>query len=118
MSVQSYVLVSNDPANLTILGGPLAWDGVASYTPPSGTHTMLSADATAAGYTFPPPPAAQVNAQVLQGKALNALVDNITYIGTAAPSAAVTTAQVKSLSRQVNALIKLMFAQTDDTSGT
>lgn len=66
----------------------------------------------------PIPTTAQTNAQTLQQQPLNAIAGNITYINTASPTAAVTTAQVKALSRQVNALIKLFFNQTDDTTGT
>src|SRR5690242_1024063 len=54
----------------------------------------------------------------LESKAASAVASNITYINLASPTTAQTTAQVKALSRQVNALIKLVLNQLDDTTGT
>lgn len=118
MTIQSYVIVSNDPANLTILGGPLRWDGETPYTPPAGTHTMLTDAAITAGYTFPAPPVAQQNSQLIQALLAAAIANNITYINTTTPTAVVTTLQVKALSRQVNALIRYTLGQLDTTDGT
>lgn len=64
------------------------------------------------------PTTAQTNAAMLQAAVLAAIAGNITYIGTASPTAAQTTVQVKALSRQMDALIKLTFGQTDTTDGT
>lgn len=118
MAIQSYVLVSNDPANLVILGGPLRWDGETAYTPPAGTHTMLTDAAITAGYTFPAPPVAQVNAQTLQAKAGAAVDANNTYLAIASPTNAQVVAQVNRLTRECSAVIKLLLNQTDDTAGT
>lgn len=118
MAIQSYVIVSTDSANLTILGGPLAWDGVSTYIPPASTTLMLTSAATAAGYTFPPPPAAQVNAATLQQQAQSAIAINVAYLALVTPTNAQVAAQVNRLTRECSALIRLLLNQTDDTSGT
>lgn len=58
------------------------------------------------------------NTQDLHGKARQALTANATYLAISAPTAAQNTAQVKSLTRQVNALIKLQLRDLADVSGT
>lgn len=118
MSIQSYVLVSDDPANHTIQGGPLRWDGVTAYVPAPGLHTMLTDDAIAGGYTFPAPPVAQVNAQTLQAKAQAALDANATYLAIASPTNAQVVAQLRRVTQENNALIRLTLGALDDTSGT
>jgi hypothetical protein len=54
----------------------------------------------------------------LQQKALNALTSNATYLGIGTPTTAQAVAQVASLTRQVNALIRLQLNLLDSTSGT
>jgi hypothetical protein len=68
------------------------------------TRTPVTRDVTAA-----------VNADALRQAAADALATNRTYVGLATPTAAQTTAQVKALSRQVNALIRLALGQLDGT---
>ena len=58
------------------------------------------------------------NRATLTTAATNALASNITYIALASPTAAQQTAQVKALTRQVDALIKLTLGLLDDTAGT
>lgn len=55
------------------------------------------------------------NGANLRQAAANALATNRTYIGLATPTAGQTTAQVKALSRQNNALIRLVLGQLDAT---
>ncbi len=118
MAVDSYVLVSTDPADLVIKGGPMRWDGTTLYTPPAGQTTMLTATAISGGYTFPPLPVGVVNAAALQAKAANALAGNAAFVALASPSNAQTLAQVKALTRQMDALIRLTLNQLDDISDT
>jgi hypothetical protein len=54
----------------------------------------------------------------LQQKALNALTSNSTYLGIGTPTTGQAVAQVASLTRQVNALIRLQLNLLDSTSGT
>jgi hypothetical protein len=49
----SYVVVNEETK--TITGGPYLWDGVTDWTPPDPGTLMKTADAEAAGYTWPPP---------------------------------------------------------------
>lgn len=58
---------------------------------------------------------AEVNQRTIEDQALAALTANRTYIDRASPTAAQTTAQVKALSRQNNALIRLLLGQLDGT---
>lgn len=59
------------------------------------------------------------NAQTLRDKAAQALAKNATYLALASPSTAQNAAQVKALTRQVNAVIRLLVTEdTADISGT
>lgn len=49
----------------------------------------------------------------LEQRVRDALVANVTYLAVAAPTAAQNTAQIKSLTRQVNALIRLQLRALD-----
>lgn len=113
-----YVLVSTDPTNLVIVEGPIVWDGQTPYQLPPNTQAMLASAASAAGYTYPPPDIGTTNMLSLQQKALNALTSNATYLGIGTPTTAQAVAQVASLTRQVNALIRLQLNLLDSTSGT
>lgn len=59
--------VAVDEQTMWIVGGPDLWDGLTEWRPPAGNGAlatdmlaagtlMLEADATAAGYSYPPPP--------------------------------------------------------------
>jgi hypothetical protein len=63
-------------------------------------------------------PDSVVNQQALAGKAQAALAVNATFLGLASPSTAQNTAQVQALTRQVNALVRLVLDQFDTTAGT
>ena len=115
MAVQSYVIVSTDNTDLVIKAGPILWDGQTTLTLPSGTKAILSSAAGA--YSFPPPSAAVTNTATLQSKASSALDTNITYLAIASPTNAQVTAQVKALTRECTALIRLLLGQLDTTDG-
>ncbi|HEY0751426.1 MAG TPA: hypothetical protein VGD26_09725 [Chitinophagaceae bacterium] len=58
------------------------------------------------------------NEDSLVSKARAALNSNNTYLAIASPTAAQNTAQIKSLTRQINALIKLQIRDLLDITGT
>lgn len=51
-------------------------------------------------------------------RARKALEDNKTFLAIASPTAAQLSAQVKKLTRQTNALIRLLLADLDDVTDT
>lgn len=90
-------------------------DGVVHYFDANGVEiTLAEAIATA--------PFAETtverNRRALIDKAQAALTSNDTYLARTAPTTAQNTAQVKALTRQVNALIRLTVKALDTTSGT
>lgn len=68
--------------------------------------------------TVPDPSITELNAADLRTKATNAISGNITALGVANPTNAQVIAQVKALTRQNNALIRLLLGQLDVTDGT
>jgi hypothetical protein len=58
------------------------------------------------------------NAQTLQQNTITALASNATYLALATPTTAQNTAQIKALTRQIDALIRLVANQLDSTAGT
>lgn len=58
------------------------------------------------------------NETSLRDKARTALTNNATFLAIATPTTAQAITQVKALTRQVNALIKLQIRDLTDTNGT
>jgi hypothetical protein len=56
--------------------------------------------------------------QQIQDKAAQALVANKTFLALATPTAAQVTTQIQRLTRETNALIRLMLGLLDDASDT
>ena len=72
------------------------------------------------GVTWVQPPAndALANQAALLQKAANAIANNITFLGLGTPTNAQVLAQVQALTRQVDALIRVVADELTDTSGT
>jgi hypothetical protein len=58
------------------------------------------------------------NQRDLQDKATQALAANQAFLAVGAPSNVQVVAQVKALTRECSALIRLLLSQLDDTAGT
>lgn len=112
----SYVEVSDDSSDKVIAGGPLIWDGVTDFTPPSGTHLMLTVDALAEGYTWPV--VVEAPQDILNQNLVNAITTNDTFLALDPPGDDDIAAQVVALTHQCNALARLStstFDSTDDS---
>jgi hypothetical protein len=109
---QCYYIVSNDPDDKVIYGGPLLWDGVTPYDPGSGYELIFVEIALAAGYAFPPPPPPAVNAAVMQDRAAAALTANAAYLAIPAPDADQVAAQVQQLTLECSGVIQLLLGLT------
>jgi hypothetical protein len=90
--------------------------GTVRYFDASGQE-VTTAQAKAAAATDPAA-VAETNRRALISKAQAALTSNATYLAITSPTTAQNTAQVKALTRQVNALIRLTVKALDTTTGT
>lgn len=91
------------------------WDGTASWAPPAGAQVVPY---NPASHVINVPVDIQ-NAQTLRDKAVTALAANATFLGTAKPGTAATQAsaaydQAVKLTRQIDAIIRLLVV--NDTS--
>ncbi len=84
-------------------------DAVATITP-NADPTLATVDAT---FTT-----SVSNRAALVTKAQTALTANATFLALGAPTNAQTLAQVQMLTKECNALIRLLIGQLDSTSGT
>jgi len=64
------------------------------------------------------PTLTDLNREQIQTKARQAINGNRTFLALASPTNAQTLAQVKALTREANAVIRLLLNQLDDISDT
>lgn len=97
----------------------IEWEADSEYTPPVGLN-MVTYDPLVHVYSVVVKviTVTETNRATIETKAKAALTANATYLSTAAPTNAEIAAQVKLLTRENNALIKLMLGLLDDTNGT
>lgn len=124
MSLYALVDQSNVVQNV------VQWDGGVGWAPPAGFTAVLIPNGTSVqrGYTFSAPSTFtfgqlpdQVrtgNRQSIVANAQAALAANATYQAIGAPSVAQNTAQIQSLTKQSNGIIRLLLNQLDSTTGT
>lgn len=121
-------LRDRDPATLALVG----WYPVTEAARPADTATTrwepaftFNGGTVTQSWVEVPKSAAEIQAQTEQtnrdallAKARNALTVNATYLGVASPTNAQNLAQIRALTRQVNALIKLEVQDLLTTDGT
>lgn len=117
MPISRWYTVSTDTTDKTIYDGPLLADST-RYSPPSGRQMITEAAAATGGYTLPPRSLADINTDQLHSNAAAALAVNDTYLAVTNPLPTQVAAQVRALTRQNNALIRLMVAALGDISDT
>lgn len=109
MAVSKYALM-NGPTCV----GIILWDGnTATYDPAPLTAVLYDP----AVHVIAADPR-MTNMTSLTDKATQALSANVAFLAIASPTAAQVATQVKALTRQVDALIKLQLDLLDDTTGT
>jgi hypothetical protein len=91
-----------------------------TVTLPDGStvETIVYDDGSRSVQFTPGPGTPAANQQALQSRAQAALAANATFLGLASPTNAQTLAQVKTLTKECNALIRLLLGALDDISNT
>jgi hypothetical protein len=128
MSLQAYALC-RDSDNYVI--NTIIWDSVDASTVDFGegkTVRLIGNFKVSPGDTFDgvtltkavpkPLTAEETNRRTLLDKGAQALASNATYLAIPSPTQAQAGAQVQSLTKQVNALIRLASSLLDTTDGT
>jgi hypothetical protein len=91
-------------------------DGVVHYFDAAGNEVSKAALPTAVASTAEF--IAETNRRALLSKASSALLANATYLAIGSPTSAQNTAQIRALTRQVTALIRLTTRALDTQDGT
>jgi hypothetical protein len=118
MAEARFVLVSTDDANKTLIGGPFMVDPAAMPAAPAESRWITEAAARTGGYVEPSPPAEQVNAVALRDRATQALALNAQYLAIASPTNTQVATQVRRLTQECSAIIRLLVGALDSTDGT
>lgn len=110
----NYVVVN--PATKKILAGPFLWDpsSQAAWVAPVAGTVMLESDAASGGYTATAPPADPVG--TLRAKIPAAIASNNAFMALPSPTNPQTLLQVQRMTRQLNALGRLVANLLEDTS--
>jgi len=117
----TYGLGGYDPehpdANITeqVVANP---DGTVSVTKDGATVVHSNDAVTARVAEQLAAQALDANASTLRSRAQRALNTNATFLALASPTNAQTLAQVRNLTRETSALIRLLLNQVDDITGT
>lgn len=90
---------------------------VITTTAEEGTN-LVTRDAEGNIVSSTPLPAERVTAKALDAKITTALTNNADFLALASPTNAQVGAQVKALTRQVNALMRLVTSRLDSADGT
>lgn len=111
MALGRYYLVNE--ATHKIMGGPYKMEStsVATWPVPDDLTLITEANMLSGGYTPTEEPVSVEMA--IRAKALQALTVNVNYLAVTTPTAGQVSAQVKALTRQVQALIRLTLGQLD-----
>lgn len=80
--------------------------------------TQQAADRTAATAAAAAQATLDANQSTIRTKAQAALTANATYLAITSPTNAQVVAQVNTLTKECNALIRMLLGQLDTTSGT
>lgn len=83
-----------------------------------GGYKPAQQDSNIVSTSDSPQPVDAANADALRAKAASALQANAAFLALAAPTNAQTVQQVQTLTRECNALIRLLIGALDTTAGT
>lgn len=91
-----------------------------TVTDPDGTtvRTITYSDGSQSVQYTPAAGSIAANQQALQSKAQAALTANANFLAIASPTQAQTLAQVQTLTKECNALVRLLLGLLDTTTGT
>lgn len=99
-------------------GAKVTADTVQTLADGTTVETMTDSAGNSQTITTPGAGTAAANQQNITAKAQAALVNNVTFLAIGSPTQAQAITQVQALTRQVDALIRMVLNQFDATTGT